>query len=82
MSPFLLLSYFRLVGSRHGTTPAQVALAWLLRQEGVVAIPKAGSEEHVRENAAALDVTLTDQDLADLDQAFPPPRDKVPLAMR
>jgi diketogulonate reductase-like aldo/keto reductase len=72
----------RLIASRHGATPAQVALAWLLRQEGIVAIPKAGSEAHVRENAAAIDFALTDKDLAELDQAFPLPRQKIPLEMR
>jgi diketogulonate reductase-like aldo/keto reductase len=70
------------LASRHGATPAQVALAWLLRQEGVVVIPKAGNAEHVRENRAALDLTLADQDLAELDRAFPPPRKKMALAVR
>ena len=69
------------IAIRHSATPAQVALAWLLRQEGVVAIPKAGTPEHVRENRAALDVVLGEKDLAELDRAFPPPRRKVPLQM-
>jgi diketogulonate reductase-like aldo/keto reductase len=70
------------LASRHRATPAQVALAWLLRQEGIVAIPKAGNVEHVRENRRALDLALTDQDLAVLDRAFPPPRKKTALAIR
>jgi diketogulonate reductase-like aldo/keto reductase len=70
------------VASRHGATPAQVALAWLLQQEGIVVIPKASQAAHVRENRAALDLTLTDEDLTALDRAFPPPRRKTPLAMR
>jgi diketogulonate reductase-like aldo/keto reductase len=70
------------VASRHGATPAQVALAWLLRQGGVVVIPKASHAAHVRENRAALDLTLTDEDLTELDRAFPPPRRKMPLGMR
>jgi diketogulonate reductase-like aldo/keto reductase len=71
----------RSVASRHGATPAQVALAWLLQQE-VVVIPKASTAAHVRENRAALDLTLTDQDLVELDRAFPPPRIKMPLAVK
>lgn len=69
------------VADRHGATPAQVALAWLLRQDGVIPIPKASSPQHVRENRAALDLTLTAEDLADLDRAFPPPRGPRPLEM-
>ena len=67
------------IASRHGATPAQVALAWLLQQEGIIVIPKAGHEAHVRENRAALDLVLTDQDLTDLNRAFPPPRKKTAL---
>ena len=71
----------RRIAARRGATPAQVALAWLLRQEGIVAIPKAGTPEHVRENRAALDLVLENEDLAELDRAFPPPSRKVPLEM-
>lgn len=69
------------IAARHGASPAQVALAWLTRQDGVIAIPKAGSVEHVREDRAALDVTLSPQDLTELDHAFPPPRGPRPLEM-
>jgi diketogulonate reductase-like aldo/keto reductase len=69
------------VASRLGATPAQVALAWVLRQEGVIAIPKAGTAVHLRENSAALDLELTSEDRAELDRAFPPPRRPEPLAM-
>jgi diketogulonate reductase-like aldo/keto reductase len=66
----------REVAERHGATPAQIALVWTLRHDGVVAIPKAGRPEHVHENAAALAFSLTDQDLDELDRAYaPPPRD-------
>lgn len=71
----------QIVAERHGATPAQVALAWTLRGEGVIAIPKASQEKHVRDNRAAADIRLTAQDLAELDAAFPPPRRKQPLAM-
>ena len=71
----------RKVASRLDTTPAQVALAWLLHKDGIIAIPKAGTPDHVRENRAALDLRLSEKHLAELDQAFPPPRHKVPLEM-
>jgi diketogulonate reductase-like aldo/keto reductase len=70
------------VEGRHGVTPARVALAWVLRQEGVAVIPKAVRPQHVRDNRAALDLVLTPEDLAQLDAAFPAPRRRVPLAMR
>jgi len=69
------------VAQKLGATPAQVALAWTLRQDGVVAIPKAGTIAHVRENRAALDLRLSVQDLAALDRNFPPPRGPQPLEM-
>ncbi len=69
------------VARRHDATPAQVALAWALREGGVLAIPKAGSVAHAVENAAAATLTLTAQDIVDIDAAFPPPRRKQPLAM-
>ena len=67
--------------TRLGATPAQVALAWVLRQPGVMAIPKSGRVEHVRENHGALDLQLAPEDLAELDDAFPPPTRKIPLEM-
>lgn len=69
------------VAARHDATPAQVALAWLIRQDSVIAIPKAATAAHVRENRAALDLDLTEQDLAELDRAFPAPTALSPLAM-
>jgi diketogulonate reductase-like aldo/keto reductase len=69
------------IAARLGATPAQVALAWVLRQDGVCAIPQSGKPEHVRENRGALDVRLTTQHLADLDKIFPPPDHKQPLAV-
>jgi diketogulonate reductase-like aldo/keto reductase len=69
------------VARRHGVTPAQVALAWTIRHEGVVAIPKAVKPAHVRENAAAADLLLTPEDLALLDASFPPPKREGPLEM-
>ena len=69
------------VAKRHDSTPAQIALAWVLRQDGVVAIPRASSPEHVRDNAGALRIELTPEDLADLDRAFPPPKKKRALEM-
>lgn len=71
----------RALAKKRGVTPAQLALAWLVAQPGTMAIPKAASEAHLRENLAALSLTLGPGDLAELDAAFPPPRRKVPLAM-
>ncbi|MBO8196170.1 aldo/keto reductase [Streptomyces oryzae] len=69
----------RRVADAHGATPAQVALAWVLRHDDVIAIPKASSRSHVEENRAAADLRLTEEDLAALDEAFPPPSRKRPL---
>jgi len=69
------------VARRLGATPAQVALAWVLRRDGVVAIPKAATAAHARENRAALDVKLGKEDLAELDRVYPPPRGPMPLEM-
>lgn len=67
------------VADRHGATPAQVALAWCVRDGDVLAIPKSASAERVRENAAAADLELTEADLVALDEAFPAPDGPVPL---
>ena len=69
------------VAARHNATPAQIALAWLLRQDSVVAIPKAANVAHLQENYAALELHLTKEDLAALERAFPPPTEAIPLAM-
>jgi diketogulonate reductase-like aldo/keto reductase len=69
------------IARRVGTTTHQLALAWALRRPDVIAIPKAATIEHVNANRAALDVRLDEETLASLDEAFPPPRRKTPLAM-
>lgn len=66
---------------RLGISPAQLALAWVLRQDGVVAIPKAVRREHLQANFEAAAVRLHPDDLQELDRLFPPPRRKKPLAM-
>lgn len=71
----------REVAARHDATPAQVALAWLTRQDNVIVIPKAGTPAHVEEDMAALNLRLTRDDLAGLDRAFPPPSKPKPLDM-
>jgi diketogulonate reductase-like aldo/keto reductase len=71
----------RAFSERRGLTPAQVALAWVLGQEGVVAIPKARKLQHVSENRAAVDVVFTAQELAELDKLYPRPTGKTPLEM-
>ncbi len=70
------------LAERHGATPAQVALAWVLSQPGVMAIPKAVHAIHLRHNWAAAQLQLDEQDKAALDRLFPAPRRKQALAMR
>jgi len=64
-----------------GCTPAQLALAWLLAQPGVVTIPKSSTRERVKENMGALDIAPGREVLAELDRAFPPPKGRQPLEM-
>lgn len=66
---------------RHSVTPAQAALAWLLRHDDVIVIPKSGSVERVKENLGALKALLTPVQLKELDVIFPAPKTKQPLAM-
>ena len=70
------------VAERHDATPVQIALAWVIREDGVIAIPKAADVKHVRENRAAADIKLTKRDLTELDESFPPPDGKKPLETR
>jgi diketogulonate reductase-like aldo/keto reductase len=69
------------IAQARGVSPAQLAIAWLLQQEGVVVIPKASNLTHVEQNRAALDLHLTPEELAALDRAFPPPTGATPLEM-
>jgi diketogulonate reductase-like aldo/keto reductase len=69
------------IAEKHDATPAQVALAWVLRHDGVCTIPKAALHEHVRENSRALDLQLDNEDLAMLDDEFPPPAGPQPLEL-
>lgn len=66
---------------QHGMTSAQAALAWLLTFDDIIAIPKTGHRDRLRENLRALDMTLTPEQLSKLDKLFPPPRHAQPLAM-
>ena len=59
------------IGAAHGASAAAVALAWVVRGGDVIAIPESGVPAHVRENAEALSLTLTPQDLRTLDAAYP-----------
>ena len=69
------------IAERHGTTTSQIALAWVLRQPGMIAIPKATNEKHVRDNARSIETKLTSEDFAELDREFPAPKSKKPLPM-
>jgi aldehyde reductase len=66
---------------KHEMTPAQVSIAWLLAQEGVIAIPKTGNRKRLEENAGALARRLTPPHLGELDDLFPPPAGPTPLEM-
>lgn len=68
------------IARRHNATPTQIMLAWVMRTQNVIAIPKASSAAHVEENAGSLDVSLTEEDLQEIDKAFPAPKHKIPLA--
>jgi diketogulonate reductase-like aldo/keto reductase len=69
------------IAKRHQATAAQIALAWVLLRKDVIAIPRTGRPAHVKENRAALDIRLTKSDIAELDRAFPPPKEKEPLGI-
>ncbi|MNC89486.1 2,5-diketo-D-gluconic acid reductase A [compost metagenome] len=66
---------------RHGVTPSQAALAWLLHKDGVIVIPKTGRRERLKENLTALDKPLDAAQLSELDRLFPPPKRAQPLEM-
>lgn len=67
------------IAHAHNASAAQILLAWVISHQGVMAIPKASSVAHVKENAAALNITLSADELAKLDRAFPAPQRKMPL---
>ncbi|MCU5775770.1 aldo/keto reductase [Erwiniaceae bacterium BAC15a-03b] len=67
------------LAQQKGITVAQLLLAWVIRKDGVIAIPKASSVTHVQENAAALDIRFSSEELAAINQQFPPPGGKMPL---
>jgi diketogulonate reductase-like aldo/keto reductase len=69
------------IATRLNITPAQVAISWLLHQDNVVVIPKSSRHDRLQENHASLEMTLSQADLAALDEAFPPPTRSQPLAM-
>ncbi|MBA2549213.1 MAG: aldo/keto reductase [Burkholderiaceae bacterium] len=71
---------FDSIGRRHGISATSAALAWVLRQPDMIAIPMSGSAPHLRENFAAASVDLTAEDLAQVDAQFPPTKRKRPLA--
>ena len=69
------------IAKHHDATTSQIALAWVLRQPQVIAIPKASKEKHVRDNVRSIEIELTNEDLAELDREFSPPKSKKPLPM-
>ena len=71
---------FASIGRRHGVSASSAALAWVLRQPAMIAIPMSANESHLRENFAAADLELTAEDLAQVDAQYPPPTRKRALA--
>ena len=69
------------IAKHHDATTSQIALAWVLRQPQVIGIPKASKEKHVRDNVRSIEIELTNEDLAELDREFSPPKSKKPLPM-
>jgi diketogulonate reductase-like aldo/keto reductase len=69
------------LAQQHGVTTAQIAIAWLLHQQQVIVIPKSSTIAHIEQNYAALNLQLSAEDLANLDAAFPPPQQQIPLQM-
>jgi diketogulonate reductase-like aldo/keto reductase len=69
------------IAKRHGRTVRQVILNFLARLDGVFTIPKAGNIEHTRENAGGAGWTLSHEDIAAIDKAFPAPTKDLPLSM-
>jgi diketogulonate reductase-like aldo/keto reductase len=69
------------IAKRHDATASQVALAWVLRQPGVIAIPKASKQKHVRDNARSIEIKVTNEDFAEIEREFPPPKSKKSLPM-
>lgn len=69
------------IADRHEANVFQIALAWLLQKPNVIAIPKASSADHVRDNHRALEIELSTDDLREIDAEFPPPTSKQPLEM-
>ncbi len=72
-------AHLQQIAQQKGISVAQVLLAWVIRQQGVLAIPKASSVSHVQQNAAALSINLTDEELSIIDRAFPAPQSKTAL---
>lgn len=69
------------IARAHNASAAQILLAWVIRLSGVIAIPKAANVAHVEQNAAALEITLSADELTQLDKAYPAPKGKTALDM-
>lgn len=69
------------IARQHNASVAQILLAWVISHQGVMAIPKAATADHVQQNADALKIALTEDDCLQLEKAFPAPGRKTPLEM-
>jgi diketogulonate reductase-like aldo/keto reductase len=70
------------IALKYDATPTQIALSWLLKQNNIIAIPKATNPKHIKENRAALNINLIKADFQEIDRIFPPPSCQQTLAMR
>jgi diketogulonate reductase-like aldo/keto reductase len=67
------------LAAKYEKTAYQVALNWILRQEGLVTIPKAKNKDHIKNNLDALGWELAAEDAAQIEQLFPKPKEGLPL---
>ena len=79
---FVNHSQLKAISSRHKATTTQIALSWLLHQDNIIAIPKATNPKHIKENHAAWNIKLTEEDIIEIDRVFEPPSRKMSLAIR
>lgn len=70
------------IAKAHNISVIQLLLSWVMNQENMIAIPKAGSPEHIKQNTDTLDIQLNKEELQQLDMAFPAPEKRVPLSIQ
>lgn len=69
------------IAEKHNATISQILLAFVMRYDNVIAIPKSSNKDHVIEDSKSVDIQLTEEDLNEIDKEFPPPSHKIPLVL-